>query len=130
MTRKELSQLYYLNREIALDKQRLAELKARATSTSSGLSGMPQSGQVSDKTSLAVEIAYQRDIIKRKLERTVLEYERISAYINTIDDSLTRQIFTLRFICGYSWVKVAARLGGGNTPDMARQRCYRYLKSN
>ena len=130
MTRKELSQLYYLNREIALDKQRLAELKARATSTSSGLSGMPQSGQVSDKTSLAVEIAYQRDIIKRKLERTVREYERISAYINTIDDSLTRQIFTLRFICGYSWVTVAARLGGGNTPDRERRRWYRHPKSN
>lgn len=130
MTRKELSQLFYLKREIAFDKERLAELEAKATSTSAGFSMAPRSQKISDKTSLAVEIACQRDIIKNKLERAVSEYERLAAYIDTIDDSLTRQIFTLRFVCGFSWSKVARKLGGGNTPDMARQRCYRYLKSN
>ena len=40
MTLKELSQLYYLNREIEMDKKRLLELEARAVSCSSDLSGI------------------------------------------------------------------------------------------
>lgn len=46
MTLKELSQLYYLNREIDMDKKRLLELEARAVSCSSDLSGMPRSSGV------------------------------------------------------------------------------------
>jgi hypothetical protein len=34
MTLKELSQLYYLNREIEMDRRRLAELEARASGSS------------------------------------------------------------------------------------------------
>lgn len=128
MTRKELSQLYYLKREIAFDKERLAELEAKATSTSAGFSMSPRSQKISDKTSLAVEIACQRDIIKNKLERAVIEYERLAAYIDTIDDSLTRQIFTLRFVCGYSWSKVARKLGGSNTADSVRKICSRFME--
>lgn len=127
MTRKELSQLYHLNREIKLDKQRLAELEAKATSTSRQIFGIPHAGDISDKTALAVEIASLKDTIRRKLERTVFEYDRLNAYIDTIDDSLTRQIFTLRFICGYSWNKVAITIGGGNSADSVRKICCRFL---
>ena len=49
MTLKELSQLYYLNREIEMDKKRLLELEARAVSCSSDLSGMPRSSGVGDR---------------------------------------------------------------------------------
>ena len=49
MTLKELSQLYYLNREIEMDKKRLLELEARAVSCSSDLSGMPRSPGVGEQ---------------------------------------------------------------------------------
>ena len=127
MTRKELSQLYYLNREIEQDKQRLAELEAAATATNPKITGLPHAGGISDKTSIAVEIAYLRDIISNKIQRTVYEYNRLMDYISNIDDGLTRQIFMYRFVNGYNWVQVAMHIGGGNTPEMARQRCYRYL---
>lgn len=42
MTKRELSQLFWLNREIALNKAKIAELEARAASTSAVLSDMPR----------------------------------------------------------------------------------------
>jgi len=43
MTLKELSQLYYLNREIEMDKKRLAELQQKAYNISSSkISGEPR----------------------------------------------------------------------------------------
>lgn len=127
MTRKELSQLYYLNREIEQDKQRLAELEAAATSTGARITGLPHASGVSDKTSLAVEIGYLRDIIGNKMERAMYEYKRLISYIDNIDDSLTRQIFMYRFVNGYNWVQVAMHIGGGNTPKCLSNICYRYI---
>lgn len=127
MTRKELSQLYYLNREIEQDKQRLAELESAATATNPKITGLPHAGGISDKTSIAVEIAYLRDIISNKIQRTVYEYNRLMDYISNIDDGLTRQVFMYRFVNGYSWVQVAMHVGGGNTPGAVQMAVKRYL---
>lgn len=58
MTMKELSQLHWLNVEIDRDKQRLAELEARATSPGGpNMSGMPGGGGAgSSVESAALEI--------------------------------------------------------------------------
>ena len=111
MTQKELSQLYRLNREIEQDKQRLAELESAATSTSPHITGLPHASGISDKTSLAVEIGYLRGMIANKIERTYYEYNHLIAYINTVDDSLMRQILTLRYINGLNWTQVAFAIG-------------------
>jgi len=124
---KELSSLYQLNREIEQDKLRLAELEAAATSTSPHITGLPHASGISDKTSLAVEIGYLRDLIANKIDRTYCEYKRLIAYVDSIDDSLTRQIFMYRFVNGYNWVQVAMHIGGGNTPKCLSNICYRYI---
>lgn len=41
MTKAELSQLFYLNREIEAEKRRIAELEAKATNISANVTGMP-----------------------------------------------------------------------------------------
>lgn len=58
-----------------------------------------------------------------ELER---EKEGIENFVSGIDDSLTRRIFELRLLKGYSWAKVAYLTN--NTPDAVRMRCKRYLK--
>ena len=73
MTNRELSQLYHLNREIELDKQRLTELIAAATDTSSKITGLPHAAGASDKTALAVEIAYLREVIEDKIQQSYSE---------------------------------------------------------
>ena len=69
MTKRELSQLFWLNREIALNKAKIAELEARAASTSAVLSDMPRGNLPGDKVGrLAAEIADERGIYLANLQ--------------------------------------------------------------
>ena len=130
MTLKELSQLYYLNREIEMDQHRLRELEAEALPGAQVITGMPHGTGVVDKVGeYAAEIADLRGIIEAKHQQCLYERSRLERYIAGIDDSLTRQIFTYRFINGLPWVQVAACIGG-NTPDGCRMTVKRYLERN
>ena len=131
MTTKELSQLYYLNQEIKMDRNRLQELELMAVSISSNLSGMPRSPGVSDKVGhYAAEIADLKGIIEAKHQQCLYERSRLERYIADIDDSLIRQVFTYRFVNGLGWRQVAACIGGGNTADGCRKAVQRYLDKN
>ena len=58
MTVKEMSQLYYLNREIVQLERQLEELECLAESTAQVITGMPHGGGTSDKVGrYAVRIA-------------------------------------------------------------------------
>lgn len=106
MTLKELSQLYYLNREIEMDKKRLLELEARAVSCSSDLSGMPRSSGVGDRVGrYAAEIVDLKGIIEAKLQQCIYERNRLERYITTIEDSLPPAGFHIS-LC--EWTAVAA----------------------
>ena len=129
MTLKELSQLYYLNREIEMDQRRLRELEARALPGAQVITGMPHGSGVADIVGrYAAEIADLRGIIEAKHQQCLYERSRLERYIADIDDSLLRQIFTYRFISGLPWRQVAACIGGGNTEDGCRKAVKRYLE--
>jgi len=132
MTVKELSQLYWLNREIEEDKRRLEELEAMASSPkSTNIDGMPHAPGYNDTLGRTVaEIVDLQAIIAAKQLQCIHERNRLERYISDIPDSLTRQIFALRFINGLTWYQTAMHIGGGNTEDSVRQRVYRYLKSD
>ena len=132
MTLKELSQLYYLTREIEADQRRLEELeRAAAAPSSSNLSGMPRAphSASSKVESMAAEIVDLQAIIAARQIQCIHERARLERWINEIPDSLTRQIFLLRFSECMSWEQVADTIGGGNTPAGVRQRVYRCLKA-
>ena len=134
MTLNELSQLYWLNREIEMDQERLAELEQKATSVSSpNLSGVPGGSNYFDNKiqRYVADIVDLQMIILAKQQQCIHERNRLERYIATIPDSLTRQVFTLRFINGLPWRQVAAHIGGNNTEDSVKKTCYRYIdKSN
>lgn len=127
MTRDDLSQLYYLNREIEGEKRRLRELQDIATGTMMKIAGLPHIGTVSDKAALEQEIDECRRVIEAKSLLCVVEYNRLNRYIGAIDDSLLRQVLSYRFVSGLSWRQVAAHIGGGNTADSVKKICYRFL---
>ncbi len=132
MTLRELSQLYWLKREIEADTARLRELEESAYHAgAAALGGMPRgTGAGRGTEQRAVAIAGLRTGIEEKQARCIQERQRLEAYIAGIDDSLTRQIFTLRFIDGLTWEQVAVKIGGGNTPEGVKKRFYRYLKTH
>lgn len=129
MTKKELSQLYWLNREIEEEKRKLAELEAAATGCTAKITGLPHVGGAHDKIGdLAILIAEQRDLIDLKVRQSVVEYNRLNRYIASVEDAQMRMIFQLRYVRGMSWQQVATRIGGGNTADGVRKAHDRYLK--
>lgn len=130
MTLKELSQLYYLNREIEMDRRRLEEQRAKSESPGSPrFDGMPKSrSAVSKVERYAAEIADLEAIIAAKRQQCIHERNRLERYIADIDDSLTRQIFKLRFVDGLSWLRVAQRIG--STEKNVSIICYRYIKKH
>lgn len=129
MTLKELSQLYYLNREIELKQCQLRELEVKALPGAQVITGMPHGTGVVDKVGeLAAEIADLRGIIEAKHQQCLYERNRLMRYIDSIDDSLLRLIFTYRFVNGLPWEQVAACIGGGNNAGNVKMACYRYLK--
>lgn len=132
MTKEELSQLYWLKHEIKADRERLMELENKATSLCAMLpTGMPGSHGKSDKTgNYAAHIADLKVLIERHIERCWDELCVLNRYIENIEDSMMRQIFTYRYVSGLTWYQVAMRLGGGNTDDGVRKAHDRYLKKN
>lgn len=130
MTLNELSQLYWLNREIEMDQERLAELEQKATSVSSpNLSGVPGGSNYFDNKiqRYVADIVDLQMIILAKQQQCIHERNRLERYIATIPDSLTRQIFTLRFVNGLPWLQVALHIGGNNTEASVKMTCYRYI---
>lgn len=129
MTREELTQLRDLKQEIAMDRRRLRELELRALPGGLSLTGLPGTCGPTDRVGdYAAEIADLRAVIEDKYRRCLAELGRLERYIAGIEDSLTRQAFTDRFVYGLPWGQVAMRMGGGNTSDGVRMMCYRYLK--
>lgn len=128
MTVKELSQLYYLNREIEQDKNRLAELEAAATSCTAKITGLPHVQGIADKTALAAEIADCQAVIELKSKQSLIEYNRIMRFVAGINDSQMRQIVALRHANGLSWRQVAFHIGGGNTEGSVKMAYKRYFE--
>lgn len=130
MTIKELSQLYYLNREIERDRERLSILRSKASSMgASGFDGLPKSGCLGGRLEQCIaEIVDLEVIIQAKITQCLHERNRLERYISDIPDSITRQVFHLRFVSGLPWAQIALSIGGGNTEEGVRKRVYRYLK--
>lgn len=160
MTVKELSKLYWLNREAELNRRQLAELEAQIKKdtedlqvlrsgmdglASPNLDGMPHGSSVHSQLESTVEHIMQLEAeLRRKHDALVnltarisarqtliiLERDRLEQYISTVDDSHLRQIFTLRFVFGLPWERVAEDLGTGYLPETVRKACYRYIRKH
>lgn len=90
-------------------------------------------GHSSDISSPVVRYAEQREkirtIISAKLKEISFVEREILEYIAGIDDSLIRQIMTLRHIELKSWQQIA-NIIGNNTADSIRKMHKRYLQHN
>lgn len=160
MTVKELSKLYWLNREVELNRKQLADLEAeieRETEELAGyrasmdglaspnLDGMPHGSDVHSPVENTVEhIIKLEAVLSKKHDALVnlkarisarqtliiLERDRLEQYIGTIDDPFMRQVFTLRFINGLPWQQVALSIGREETWESVKRSCYRFIRKH
>ena len=144
MTKYDLSQLMYLDREIKQLRKKLDQLQkqrdaARGVQIDSvqgsstvypyTLHTIPLEGlNVSAVERLDKEWEKVQTLLEEKLiEREIARSER-TRFIQAITDSQVRQILTLKYIEGKNWQQVANEIGGGNTASAVRMTAERFLK--
>lgn len=127
MTKQDLEQIYYLNRELKMWQTELERIRCESLVKSP----QPSTGATHTGTS---------DKVAERAERVMMLEERIAAkeaeiqqardnameYIYNIADSLTRQIVYYRCVSLMSWRRVAYEVGGNNTEDSVRKIYDRY----
>ncbi len=118
MTKKELGQLYYLNREIMTSTEELVNLKIESRKM-----------QGNDWRKRRENMIKRReDELVEKIRKCSELRDRAKKFIDSIDDSLTRQVFYLRYSKCMTWQQVAGAIGGRNTNEGVRKIVERYLK--
>ncbi len=112
MTAKELSQLYWLNKEVESLEQRLEELEALATSCTSQITGMPKSFGNSDKIgNYVAQICEVKAQIDEHMKRCFVELQKLMGFIESFEDSQIRLILTLKYVVGLTWEEVSEEIG-------------------
>lgn len=137
MDGQKLSQLKYLKNEIKLLQEQINSIETHTTSDSvkASQTEWPYIEYTAKIEGIDTQ-EYNRRLrrLQRELNRRVEELmdlvEEAEEYIQSIDDSLTRQILSLRYVNGLPWELVAASIGGGNTADSVRMACNRFLDRN
>ena len=129
MNKKELSQLYYLNREIEQLQIRLSELECEATSCTANITGMPRAAGISNKLGKYVaEIADLESLLDLNLKKCFYELNRLNRYIQSVEDSEMRMILSLRYVNGLCWEQVAASISIYASGESVRKNHDRFLK--
>lgn len=117
MTYREIKQK---QKKISQLNTKIAVLRANAEGTTQQLSQAPSGSGVKDKVGgSATSIAYYENTIK------ALKSE-IDSAINSLPDTIEGNCIRLRCKKKYSWTKLSHIIGGNNTADGVRKRCYRY----
>ena len=127
VTKSELEQIYYLNRELKMWETELERVRCKSL-VGSPLPGNSHGSGVSDKVADRAEriIELENRIIAKRDEIQRLRDEAV-AYIESIPDSLTRQIVYYRCVSLMNWRRVAYEVGGNNTPDGVRMIYNRFM---
>lgn len=127
MTKTDLEQIRYLNRELKMWERELAELRSSSLvpSPKPGVSRRvgapdPVGKRGNAEADLEKKISEMRDELKRRHDEAV-------ELVLTIPDSLTRQIIYNRCVKLMSWRRVAYEVGGNNTKDSVRMVYNRFM---
>lgn len=104
-------------------------LMEKATSTTAKMTGMPRTGNTTDKVAqFAAEIADIDGRIEEQQAEIEEKEKRIAAWAATIRSIKVRLAFRLRFLRGFAWKEVADIFGNYTSEAAVKQMCYNYLK--
>lgn len=123
MTKEEVNQLYYINKEISMWQRELQKIRNQSFIKGQQITGVPFNSGISN--SIADKIIKVLDIEEKiqELENKASEERiKILKFIESIENSCDRQIIFLRAAKCMPWRKIAYEIGGDNTEDSIRQR--------
>lgn len=120
MTRSELEKIGLISKEIADCTERLAGLKRC----------VGQNGELCGEGDEERQIAFLEEQISKKLKQRAEARRRITDFVDSVNDSRTRQIFYYRYVKCMKWRAVARMLGGYGSGEAERKLAVRYLAAN
>lgn len=131
MTKEELKQIYYLNKEIKMWQRELEDLQYKSLIKGQEITGMPFVTGTSDKVGdLVTRICDTEAVIRGLLARIQIERRKIIEYIESVENSTARQIIFLYCVSNMNFNQIAKEIGQGYTYDCVRQIYYRQLKKD
>jgi hypothetical protein len=129
VTKEELKQIYYLNQEIKMWQKELERLQCKSLVKGQEVTGMPFVSGTSDKVGdMVTQIVDIELIIRGKLSEIQLQRKKIIEYINSIEDSLLRQVIFLRNVSCMNWNQVANELG--SSENCVKQMYSRHFRKD
>lgn len=125
---RELSQLYYLKKEIKELRRQISELESAAGCTAK-ITGLPSGEVISDKIGeYAAQIADLRALLDLNLKKSLYELNQLNRYIESIEDTEIKLIFSLRYMNGMSWGEISKSIGTLGDDSTERKKHNRYSK--
>jgi hypothetical protein len=129
MTKKELSQIFFLNKEVEMWQKELEKIQCESLIRPQQITDMPRGCGLSDQVfNRIANIDKIERIINGKLAEIQVQRAKIMEYINSVEDSIIRQIMFYRHISCMRWNEVAIHIGGGNSPESVRKSHDRFLE--
>ena len=128
-TKSELSQIFYLNKELQMWQREKERLDGKLGASSQPMNGLPHGYGVGDPTgNLAQELAQCHLMISCKCVELQIQRNKIIRYIEELEDSVLRQIMFYRCVSCTSWYEVAREVGGNATMNGVRMTFNRHFK--
>lgn len=129
MTKKELEQVYYLDRELKMWEEELNRLRSQSFVRSPSFCAVRGEGIYDKVGERAQKTADLEAKILAKREEIQNAREEILKFLADIPDSLTRMTAYYHCVKLMSWQRVAVEIGGCNTAESVRKLYTRFLKS-
>ena len=134
MTRQKLKQIRHLKREIELLQDQIVNLESEIVTDK--VKGSDPNHPWTERHYIIRGLPGERNEkllrLRDRLERRKSDLQDMRAeifeWVESIDDSLIRQIIILRHVNGLSWRKVAREIGAGTTWDSLRKMHDRFIE--
>lgn len=112
MSVEELSQIYYINKEIKSLQRELAELKQKNFYKPNIITDMPRGGKGEEQNLEYVnDIMMIEDLISYSLRKLQYQRKKVEEFLDTVEDAELRLIMRLRAVNNMCWEDIGEEIG-------------------
>lgn len=112
MTVEELSQIYYINKEIKSLQLELAELRQKNFYKPNIITDMPRGGSGEESNLEYVNAVMElEDLINYSLRKLQYQRKKIDEFLESVSDDELRLIMRLRAVNNMSWENIGEEIG-------------------
>lgn len=129
LTRSELSQYYWVGKEIKQLENQLIKLEGKEYKPIN-LTGMPRGSDISDLVGkLATDRAELYEMLSLKVRELMIARKRVERFINSVEQSEIRMILRYRHIDCLTWQRIAFKMGW-HDEQIPRKKYNKYFEES